>query len=207
MHRLMAEPALAGFCALLGAGTVKSAVAGVLREARARSNEGSALPAFDVLVAEICARLTRLESGGLVEVLNGTGILLHTNLGRAPLGRGALEAIERIAGGYSNLEFDLESGTRGSRYERTGALLREATGAEDALVVNNCAAAVLLILDTFARGREVVVARNQLIEIGGGFRLPEVLARSGARLVEVGTTNKVYVRDFESALGTETALV
>jgi L-seryl-tRNA(Ser) seleniumtransferase len=207
VHRLMAEPVLAGFCTLLGPGTVKSAVASVLREARARSNDGAALPAFDALVGEICARLTRVESDGLVEVLNGTGILLHTNLGRAPLARAALEAMERIAGGYSNLEFDLESGTRGSRYERTGALLREATGAEDALVVNNCAAAVLLILDTFARGREVVVARNQLIEIGGGFRLPEVLARSGARLVEVGTTNKVYVRDFELALGPDTALV
>ena len=207
MHRLMAEPLLAGFCALLGTGTVKSAVADVLRETRARSDEGGALPAFDALVAEICARLTRVESDGLVEVLNGTGILLHTNFGRAPLARAALDAIERIARGYSNLEFDLDSGTRGSRYERTGALLRETTGAEDALVVNNCAAAVLLILDTFARGREVVIARNQLIEIGGGFRLPDVLARSGARLVEVGTTNKVYVRDFECALGPETALV
>jgi L-seryl-tRNA(Ser) seleniumtransferase len=207
VHRLMAAPALAGFCGLLGAGTVKTAIADVLREARSRSNTGGALPPFEVLVAEICARLSSVESSGLVEVLNGTGILLHTNLGRAPLARAALDAIGRIAGGYSNLEYDLETGTRGSRYERVGALLREVSGAEDGLVVNNCAAAVLLVLDTFARGREVVVARNQLIEIGGGFRLPEVLSRSGARLVEVGTTNKVYLRDFERALGPETALV
>jgi L-seryl-tRNA(Ser) seleniumtransferase len=204
---LLAEPSLAAFRALLGPETVKAAIDGVLRETRARSGEGAAIPAIDALVGEIRARLARLEAGGLIEVLNGTGILLHTNLGRAPLAQPALDAMAQIAGGYSNLEFDLESGSRGSRYERVGALLREATGAEDALVVNNCAAAVLLILDTLARGREVVVARNQLIEIGGGFRLPDVLARSGSRLVEVGTTNKVYLHDFERALGPQTALV
>jgi len=203
----MAEPSLAAFGALLGAETVKSTVSDVLREARARSQRGAALPAFDALVAEIRARLSRAEADGLVEVLNGTGILLHTNLGRAPLAAAALEAMARIGAGYSNLEFDLESGARGSRHERVGALLREATGAESSIVVNNCAAAVLLVLDTFARGREVVVARNQLVEIGGGFRLPDVLARSGARLVEVGTTNKVYLRDFERALGAQTALL
>ena len=132
---------------------------------------------------------------------------LHTNLGRAPLASEALEGMTAIGGGYSNLEFDLEQGERGSRYSHLGGLLRELTKAEDALVVNNCAAAVLLILDTFAKGREVVVARNQLIEIGGGFRLPDVLARSGATLVEVGATNKVYLRDFERALGPQTALL
>jgi L-seryl-tRNA(Ser) seleniumtransferase len=119
--------------------------------------------------------------------------------------------VEKVAAantgrGYSNLEFDLEGGTRGSRYERVSALLRAITGAEDALVVNNCAAAVLLMVDTLARHREVIVARSQLIEIGGGFRLPDVLRRSGARLVEVGTTNKVYLHDFERALGPDTAV-
>ncbi|HMD01441.1 MAG TPA: L-seryl-tRNA(Sec) selenium transferase, partial [Candidatus Baltobacteraceae bacterium] len=180
----------------------------VLQTARERAREGvGAAPQFEALVGSIRARLANAESQGLCEVLNGTGILLHTNLGRAPLAPEALRAIEAIAGGYSNLEFDLAEGTRGSRYERLGPLLRQATGAEDALVVNNCAAAVLLILDTFARGRDVVVSRNQLIEIGGGFRLPDVLARSGANLVEVGTTNRVYLADFERALGPRTALL
>jgi L-seryl-tRNA(Ser) seleniumtransferase len=145
-------------------------------------------------------------------VLNGTGILLHTNLGRAPLAPEALDAIAEVNGGASNLEYDLDSGTRGSRYDRLGALLRAATGAEDALVVNNCAAAVLLVLDTFARApdgsaREVIVARNQLVEIGGGFRLPDVLARSGATLVEVGATNKVRIDDYARALSPRTALL
>ena len=145
-------------------------------------------------------------------MLNGTGILLHTNLGRAPLARAALDAIAETAGGASNVEYDLDDGARGSRYDRLGALLRAATGAEDALVVNNCAAAVLLVLDTLARGadgspREVVVARSQLIEIGGGFRLPDVLARSGATLVEVGATNKVRIDDYARALSPRTALL
>ena len=145
-------------------------------------------------------------------MLNGTGILLHTNLGRAPLAREALDAIADATGGASNLEYDLDAGTRGSRYDRLGALLRAATGAQDALVVNNCAAAVLLVLDTFARApdgsaREVIVARNQLVEIGGGFRLPDVLARSGAALVEVGATNKVRIDDYARALTPRTALL
>ena len=157
-------------------------------------------------------RLAAESRRGLTGVLNGTGILLHTNLGRAPLAREALDAISETAGGASNVEYDLESGTRGSRYDRLGALLRAATGAEDALVVNNCAAAVLLVLDTLARGvdgsaREVIVARSQLIEIGGGFRLPDVLARSGATLVEVGATNKVRIDDYARALSPRTALL
>jgi L-seryl-tRNA(Ser) seleniumtransferase len=140
-------------------------------------------------------------------VLNGTGVLLHTNLGRAPLAAEALDAIRDASAGYSNLEFDLESGERGSRYDRLGGLLRAATGAASSLVVNNCAAAMLLILDTFARGREAIVARNALIEIGGGFRLPDVLVRSGATLVEVGATNKVYAADFARALSPNTGLI
>jgi L-seryl-tRNA(Ser) seleniumtransferase len=169
-------------------------------------------PAADAVVADVLARLSAEARRGLTGVLNGTGILLHTNLGRAPLAREALDAIADAAGGASNLEYDLESGTRGSRYDRLGALLRAATGAEDALVVNNCAAAVLLVLDTFARAadgspREVIVARNQLIEIGGGFRLPDVLARSGAALIEVGATNKVRIDDYARALSPRTALL
>ena len=169
-------------------------------------------PPPDAVLADVVARLAAESRRGLTGVLNGTGILLHTNLGRAPLAREALEAIAELAGGASNLEYDLERGARGSRYDRLGSLLRAATGAEDALVVNNCAAAVLLVLDTFARApdgspREVIVARNQLVEIGGGFRLPDVLARSGATLVEVGATNKVRLDDYARALTPRTALL
>ncbi len=151
--------------------------------------------------------MTGEAARGLVRTINATGVLLHTNLGRAPLAREALDAMVEASSGYSNLEFDIASGERGSRYDRLGTLLVAATGAEASLVVNNCAAAMLLILDTFARGREVVVARNALIEIGGGFRLPDVLARSGATLVEVGATNKVYVADFERAFTARTGLL
>ncbi|GAC1543615.1 MAG: L-seryl-tRNA(Sec) selenium transferase [Vulcanimicrobiaceae bacterium] len=208
MHRFLAEPDVAGFAALFGTTAVKTAVDAVLRDVRASVvRESAVVPPFDVMLGRVRARLARDENDGLVDVLNGTGILLHTNLGRAPLAREALEAIVAVAGGYSNLEFDLAGGTRGSRYTRVTSLLRATTGAQDALVVNNCAAAVLLILDTFAKGREVVVARNQLVEIGGGFRLPDVLRRSGATLVEVGTTNRVYLRDFERALSPHTALL
>ena len=161
----------------------------------------------EAVVDAVVQRLARAAALGLTGVLNGTGVLLHTNLGRAPLAAEALDAIREASGGYSNLEFDLESGERGSRYDRLGGLLRAATGAASSLVVNNCAAAMLLILDTFARGREAIVARNALIEIGGGFRLPDVLKRSGATLVEVGATNKVYAADFARALSPNTGLI
>lgn len=174
---------------------------------RAHARAGSDIPEDAALIDTIVVRLAREESHGLLAVLNGSGILLHTNLGRAPLAPEALRAMVEVAGGYSNLEYDLASGERGSRYTRLSALLRETTGAEDGIVVNNCAAAVLLILDTFAKDREVVVSRNQLVEIGGGFRLPDVLRRSGAHLVEVGATNKVYLADFERALTANTALL
>jgi L-seryl-tRNA(Ser) seleniumtransferase len=208
MRRFLEEPDIAAYAALFGTTVVKATVDAVLRDVRhGIAGATAGVPPFEALLARARRELARVENDELVDVLNGTGILLHTNLGRAPLGRAALEAMATVAGGYSNLEFDLEAGARGSRYARVSTLLRETTGAADALVVNNCAAAVLLIFDTFAKGREVVVSRNQLIEIGGGFRLPEVLARSGAVLVEVGTTNKVYLRDFERALTRDTALL
>src|SRR5580698_8083675 len=162
---------------------------------------------YDDLVAAIVRRLDGLALARLTPVINATGIILHTNLGRAPLAREAFEAAARIACGYANLEYDLEAGERGSRYAAVTDLLNDVAGAQDSLVVNNCAAAVLLVLDTFAKGREVVVARSELVEIGGGFRVPEVLERSGATLVEVGTTNRVYIEDFERALSPRTALL
>jgi L-seryl-tRNA(Ser) seleniumtransferase len=182
-------------------------VVSALDEQRAAFLAGAAAASDESVVAAAAGRLTRDAARTLTGVVNGTGVLLHTNLGRAPLAAEALDAIRDASGGYSNLEFDLETGERGSRYDRLGGLLAAATGAEATLVVNNCAAAMLLILDTFARGREAIVARNALIEIGGGFRLPDVLARSGAALVEVGATNKVYAADFARALSPNTGII
>jgi L-seryl-tRNA(Ser) seleniumtransferase len=140
-------------------------------------------------------------------VLNATGVIVHTNLGRAPLPASAAEAARVAAVGYSNLEYDLDGGRRGSRQEHVEELVRELTGAEAAVVVNNCAAAVLLAAAALASGRELVVSRGQLVEIGGSFRIPDVVAQSGARLVEVGTTNRTRLSDYERELGPETGAV
>jgi L-seryl-tRNA(Ser) seleniumtransferase len=140
-------------------------------------------------------------------VINATGVVLHTNLGRAPLAAEVLQHIVETAQGYSNLEFDLTTGERGSRYEHVEEILCRLSGAESALAVNNNAGAVLLSLNTLAEGREVIVSRGQLVEIGGSFRIPDVMKKSGARLVEVGTTNRTHLRDYEQALGDKTALL
>ncbi len=206
VHRFLSDPLIVRFESVLGKTAVKHSITHALDEARKSAANGDAR-AYDVLRATVLDRLHSASRAELQSVINATGILLHTNLGRAPIAREALDAMRHIGAGYSNLEYDLEEGVRSSRYARARTALREVTGAADALVVNNCAAAVLLILDTFAKGREVIVARNQLIEVGGGFRLPDVLERSGARLIEVGATNKVYLRDFERALSPRTALI
>ncbi len=143
----------------------------------------------------------------LRRALNATGVIVHTNLGRAPLAEAALERVHEIGRGYSNLEYDLSAGARGSRQDHVAGVLRRLTGAEAALVVNNNAAAVLLALAALAEGREVIVSRGELIEIGDGFRIPDVLARSGARLVEVGTTNRTRAADYDRAVGPETAVL
>jgi L-seryl-tRNA(Ser) seleniumtransferase len=159
------------------------------------------------LVERLGAELAAARRPALRRTLNATGVLAHTNLGRAPLADAALERIREVGRGYSNLEYDLTIGTRGSRQDHVAALLRRLTGAEATLVVNNNAAALLLALAALAEGREVVVSRGELIEIGDGFRIPDVLERSGARLVEVGTTNRTRATDYERAIGPDTALL
>jgi L-seryl-tRNA(Ser) seleniumtransferase len=151
--------------------------------------------------------LSSARSARLRRTLNATGVVVHTNLGRAPLAEAALERVREVGRGYSNLEYDLSAGTRGSRQDHVAGILRRLTGAEAALVVNNNAAAVLLALAAVAEGRDVLVSRGELIEIGDGFRIPDVLARSGARLVEVGTTNRTRAADYEKAIGAETAVL
>jgi L-seryl-tRNA(Ser) seleniumtransferase len=159
------------------------------------------------LVERVQDEIARTRRPVLRRVLNATGVILHTNLGRAPLAEAAIERVGDVARGYSNLEYDLSAGSRGSRQDHAAGLLRRLTGAEAALVVNNNAAAVLLALAALAEGREVVVSRGELIEIGDGFRIPDVLVRSGARLVEVGTTNRTRAGDYERAIGADTALL
>jgi len=174
--------------------------------ARAREEIDAGFEPRD-LAGRLTAELAAARRPALRRVLNATGVVLHTNLGRAPLGPAALERVQEVGRGYSNLEYDVDEGTRGSRQDHVAGLLRRLTGAEAALVVNNNAAAVLLALAALAAGREVVVSRGELIEIGDGFRIPDVLARSGARLVEVGTTNRTRSVDYERAIGDETALL
>jgi L-seryl-tRNA(Ser) seleniumtransferase len=159
------------------------------------------------LGARVRAELEAARRPHLRRVLNATGVIVHTNLGRAPLPEAALERVCEVGRGYSNLEYDLGDGARGSRQDHVAAVVRRLTGAEATLVVNNNAAAVLLALAALAEGREVLVSRGELIEIGDGFRIPDVLARSGARLVEVGTTNRTRAADYERAIGPDTALV
>lgn len=180
-----------------------------LDESRARFklNPETALPATDLILAQAESHLTAWTSPSIVPVINATGVILHTNLGRAPLSNAAIQAMHEAAANYSNLEYDLQTGKRGSRLIHAEAVLRKLLGVEAALVVNNNASAVLLVLSALANRKRVVIPRSQLVEIGGGFRVPDVMKQSGAKLVEIGTTNKVRLVDFREALEEPTGLV
>jgi L-seryl-tRNA(Ser) seleniumtransferase len=200
---LLAEPDVAALLTAHPRGLVVRAVRDTIEHARA--NDGAA-PA-EGWHAAVRGRVQRLATPSLLPVINAAGVVLHTNLGRASLARAALEAMTRIAAGYSNLEYDLARGARGSRHALCRDLLVELTGAEDALVVNNAAGALLVALSALARDGEAVVSRGELVEIGGAFRIPDIMARSGATLVEVGTTNRTHVQDYEGAVTDRTRLL
>src|SRR3954469_3256639 len=183
----------------------RAAAVDAVRAALADARQSGAAEDAGALLARAARHLDRPRS--LRPALNATGVVVHTNLGRAPLAAAAIERAARVAGGYSNLEYDLAAGARGSRHAHLGSILSELTGAEDGMAVNNNAAAVMLVLAALAEGREVPISRGELIEIGDGFRIPDLLAQSGARLREVGTTTRTRAADYERAIGPETALL
>lgn len=188
---------------------VSNGVSHYLDKLRRQLLEGQAIaiPSEDQLIEEIIQDLQKRRRANLRRVINGTGVVLHTNLGRARIAEAACQAMLEVAKHFNNLEYNLEEGRRGSRYEHVEALLCQLTGAEAALVVNNNAAAVFLVLRELARGKEVIVSRGELVEIGGSFRISEIMSESGARLVEVGTTNKTHPQDYIKHITAETALL
>jgi len=203
VEALLAEPDIAALVAAHPRSVVVRAVRETIEGAR---TTGGAAPA-EGWGAAVLARVHRLAAPSLEPVINATGVVLHTNLGRAPLAGPAIAAMARIAGSYSNLEYDLTRGTRGSRHGLCRDLLVELTGAPDALVVNNAAGALLVALSALARDGAAIVSRGELIEIGGAFRIPDIMARSGAKLVEVGTTNRTHRKDYEAALTPDARLL
>jgi L-seryl-tRNA(Ser) seleniumtransferase len=209
VDRVLDWPEIAALCVEHGRPEALVAVRrvlGCLREAVKNGTDATVCTSGRI-VARIAAELVSRSSSSLRRVINGTGVVVHTNLGRSPLAVEAEEAIHTVSAGYSNLEFDLENGERGTRYAHVEGLICELTGAEAALVVNNNAGAVILTLSTLAQGREVIVSRGELVEIGGSFRIPDVMRQSGAKMVEVGTTNRTHIRDFLTAITDATALL
>jgi L-seryl-tRNA(Ser) seleniumtransferase len=203
VHQLLEEPEAVALLAAHGRPLVRFAVQRILEEERRRG----AIAEPKVRWSAIERVIQDLRRPRLRPVVNATGVILHTNLGRAPLAAAAAAAAAAIAGRYSTLEFDPQTGRRGRRHDLAGELLRHLSGAEAAAVVNNCAAAVLLMLTALAKGKEVIVARGELVEIGGGFRMPDVMRLSGARMVEVGTTNRTRAEDYAAAVTPRTAAI
>jgi len=206
VDRLLRQQGVEALLQEHGRDLTTSVVQDLLSEARKAILAGEPCPRPAELAQAVGQRLSSLLKPSLYAVINATGIIIHTNLGRAPLSQAAQEAM-RESSAYCNLEFEVAEGRRGSRYVHAEDLLCRLTGAEAALVVNNDAGAVLLILSALAKGREVIISRGQLVEIGGGFRIPEVMAQSGAHLVEVGTTNRTYLSDYEAAISENTRMM
>ena len=203
---LLARPDVLPLIAEFGREPVRDEARALLDAVRADIRAGLTPPPAPELAARLQARAQANLSPSLIPVINATGVIVHTNLGRALLSEAAQQAMLTAASSYSNLEYDLNEGRRGSRYSHAEAMLTRLTGAEAALVVNNNAAAVNLVLRTLAAGQEVVISRSELVEIGGGFRIPDILEQSGATLVEVGTTNRTRLQDYEAAVNADTAM-
>ncbi len=210
IDQLLREEALNPFIESAGRDNVRDRLREVLGELRAeiRQNRGPVTrPGIDEIVVRLGRRFNTRDRLRTQRVINAAGVVLHTNLGRAPLSPAALEAIREVAGSYCNLEYELESGQRGKRGSGLESMLRDLVGAGHAAFVNNCAAAVLLTLNSLAEGGEVIISRGELVEIGGSFRIPDVITKSGARLREVGTTNRTHLHDYEQAINDQTRVI
>ena len=209
VEELLQTQTAAELIARYGRPLTLTAIRETLDKIRARFSSGeiTALPLHDLILAQTDSLLSSWIQPTLIPVINATGVILHTNLGRAPLSDATIRAMDAVSRGYSNLEYDLEKGARGSRLIHAESVLQKLTEAEAAIIVNNNASAVLLVLSALANKKRVIISRSQLVEIGGGFRIPDVMKQSGAKLVEVGTTNKVHLRDYEEALQDKSALV
>ena len=212
VDRLLESPDLKEMLTQYPRNLILRAVKEVLDEMRkgieaGEITEAPSVFALGTVSKKVLKRSELLARSSLRQVINATGVVIHTNLGRSILAKKVIERFEPLSGGYSNLEYDLERGKRGSRYTHVEGILRELTSAEAAMIVNNNAAAVLISLETLAKGREVIISRGELVEIGGSFRVPDVMKKSGAKMVEVGTTNKTHIRDYEEAIGPDTALL
>ena len=209
VEQLLQTQTAAELIARFGRPLTLTAIRSTLDEARARFklNPESDLPSVELILAQTESTLTAWTKPTLVPVINATGVILHTNLGRAPLSEATIHAMDVVSRGYTNLEYDLEKGARGSRLIHAESVLQKLTGAESALVVNNNASAILLVLSALANRKRVIISRSQLVEIGGGFRVPDVMKQSGAKLVEVGTTNKVRLSDYQFAMEDPTTLI
>lgn len=205
VDQLLQRPEIQALIAAYSHAAVVDSVREALDGARTAMRSGSPAPDTDALVRSSVVAVQSTWRPTLAPVINATGVIIHTNLGRAPLSAAALAAVAAVAQGYSNLEYDLASGERGSRHSHIESLLARLVGAEAGMVVNNNASAVLLALSALAKGKEVIVSRGQAVEIGGGFRIPDVMRQSGCKLIEVGTTNRTYLRDYEDAISERTA--
>jgi L-seryl-tRNA(Ser) seleniumtransferase len=209
VEELLQTKTAAELIARYGRPLTLTAIRETLDKIRARFSSGqiTALPLYDLILTQTEALLSSWIKPTLRLVINATGVILHTNLGRAPLSDATIRAMDMVSRGYSNLEYDLNKGARGSRLLHAESVLQKLIGAESAIVVNNNASAVLLVLSALANRKRVIISRSQLVEIGGGFRIPDVMKQSGAKLVEVGATNKVHLRDYEDALQDKGALI